>query len=60
MPEPNKGRPPRLNGLGQKLRKKSWSVYDDQVEYVNANGGSKLIRELIDKRRGRALLKSTA
>jgi hypothetical protein len=55
--KPKKGKRPVLNRLGQKLRKHTWSVYDDQAEYVNTEGGSKFLRRLIDKNRGRQLMR---
>lgn len=51
-----KGRPPKLNAQGERLTKMSYDMYPSQIAWVATNGGAELIRELIDKRRGRAML----
>jgi hypothetical protein len=51
------GRPPKLNDAGQQLVKKSFSVYPDQIAWIMAQGGSKFLRELIDKRRAGRMLR---
>lgn len=50
------GRPPILSEDGEALDRMNIKAFPSQIAWVKKNGGSKLIRELIDKRRGRAML----
>lgn len=57
--EPKRGRPPKFSDTGARIKQCTYRLFEDQIAYVSEHGGSELLRELIDKRRGRQLIRGT-